>query len=347
VEGPLFLITGGAGFLGINLCRYLLRHGHAVRSMDIAEFNYPEYASVDVMKADIRDPDAVERAMSGVDIVIHCAAALPRSTESDIYSTDVQGTRLLLESAGRHRVSRFIFISSTSVYGIPDHHPLYETDRLQGVGPYGKAKIEAGSFCLEKRRQGACIPILRPKSFVGPERLGVFELLYDWAYSGKNFPVLGPGTNLYQLLDVEDLCDVIYLCATRDVDVVNDTFNVGAKVFGSMRDSFQAVLDRAGHGKRIVSIPVRPAIAVLRVLEALHLSPLYAWIYETAAQDSFVAITKLEERLKFTPQHSNRSALIRNYDWYVEHRAEFQGQTGLTHRLPWKKGALQLAKWLF
>jgi nucleoside-diphosphate-sugar epimerase len=347
VEGPLFLVTGGAGFLGINLCRHLLRHGHAVRSMDIAAFNYPEYASVDVMPADIRDPDAVERAMSGVDIVIHCAAALPRSTESDIYSTDVQGTRLLLESAGRHRVSRFIFISSTSVYGIPDHHPIYEADRLQGVGPYGNAKIEGESFCLEKRRQGACIPILRPKSFVGPERLGVFELLYDWAYSGKNFPVLGPGTNLYQLLDVEDLCDVIYLCATCGVDVVNDTFNVGAKVFGSMRDSFQAVLDRAGHGKRIVGIPVRPAIAVLRVLEALHLSPLYAWIYETAAQDSFVSITKLEERLKFTPQHSNRSALIRNYDWYVEHRAEFQGQTGLTHRLPWKKGALQLAKWLF
>jgi nucleoside-diphosphate-sugar epimerase len=177
--------------------------------------------------------------------------------------------------------------------------------------------------------------------------LGVFELLYDWAYSGRNFPVLGPGTNLYQLLDVEDLCDVIYLCATSDMDAANDTFNVGAKIFGSMRDNFQAVLDRAGHGKRIVSIPVRPAIAVLAVLEALHLSPLYEWVYETAAQDSFVDIAKLEDRLKFTPQYSNRAALIRNYDWYVAHRAEYQGQTGLTHRLPWKKGALQLAKWLF
>jgi nucleoside-diphosphate-sugar epimerase len=347
VERPLFLITGGAGFLGINLCRHLLRHGHAVRSMDIAAFDYAECASVDVMRADIRDPDAVERAMSGVDVVVHCAAALPRSTESDIYSTDVQGTRLLLESAFRHQVPRFIFISSTSVYGIPDHHPIYENDRLQGVGPYGKAKIEAETFCLEKRRQGACIPVLRPKSFVGPERLGVFELLYDWAYSGRNFPVLGPGTNLYQLLDVEDLCDVIYLCATSDMDAANDTFNVGAKIFGSMRDNFQAVLDRAGHGKRIVSIPVRPAIAVLAVLEALHLSPLYEWVYETAAQDSFVDIAKLEDRLKFTPQYSNRAALIRNYDWYVAHRAEYQGQTGLTHRLPWKKGALQLAKWLF
>lgn len=343
----MFLVTGGAGFLGINLCRYLLRHGHTVRSMDIAPFNYPEHAQVDVMTADIRDPGSVERAMSGVDIVVHCAAALPRSTEADILSTDVQGTRLLLDSAERHRVSRFIYISSTSVYGIPDHHPIYETDPLRGVGPYGRAKIEAEGWCLEKRRQGACVPILRPKSFVGPERLGVFELLYDWAYSGRNFPVLGPGTNLYQLLDVEDLCEVIHLCALNDVNAVNDTFNVGAKEFGSMRDNFQAVLDRAGHGKRIISLPAGPAIALLAALEALHLSPLYEWIYETAAHDSFVSIEKLQDRLKFTPQYSNRSALIRNYDWYVEHRAEYRGKTGLTHRLPWRKGALQVAKWFF
>lgn len=343
----MLLITGGAGFLGINLCRHLLKQGCAVRSMDIAPFNYPEYAHVDVLRADIRDPDAVEHAMSGVDIVVHCAAALPRSTEADIYSTDVEGTRLLIDSASRHRVSRFIFISSTSVYGIPDHHPIYETDRLHGVGPYGNAKIEAEAICLEHRRQGECVPILRPKSFVGPERLGVFELLYDWAYSGKNFPVLGPGTNRYQLLDVDDLCEVIFLCATREVSQVNETFNVGAKVFGSMRENFQAVLDRAGHGKRVISLPLGPAIAALRVLETLHLSPLYEWVYATAANESFVSIDTLEQRLQFVPRYSNVDALIGNFDWYLKHRTEFQGQTGMTHRLPWKKGALKLAKWFF
>jgi len=75
--------------------------------------------------------------------------------------------------------------SSTSVYGIPDHHPLLETDRLQGVSPYGEAKAE--KHCLSFRARGNCVPVLRPKSFVGPERLGVFELLYDWAYEGRNF----------------------------------------------------------------------------------------------------------------------------------------------------------------
>lgn len=344
---PLLLITGGAGFLGINLCRHLLARGYRVRSMDIAPFDYLERTALDVQLADIRDAGAVERAMAGVDIVVHCAAALPLSSKEEIYSTDVEGTRTLLESAARHTIARFIFISSTSVYGIPDHHPVYEHDELHGVGPYGIAKISAERLCLEARMRGLCVPILRPKSFVGPERLGVFELLYDWAYAGKNFPVLGSGENRYQLLDVADLCDVIVLCATLNKEAVNATFNVGAKVFGTMRDNFQSVLDRAGHGKHVIGLPVQPVIGLLRLLESLHLSPLYQWIYETAARESFVSIERIESQLGFAPRYSNRMALIRNYDWYVANRAATLGKTGVTHRVPWKKGALQLAKWFF
>lgn len=341
------LVTGGAGFLGINLVRALLDRGYAVRSMDIAPFDYPERDRVEVLQADIRDREAVERAMSETLAVVHCAAALPRSRRREIFSTDVYGTRLLLASALAHRIERFVFISSTSVYGVPDHHPLLETDRLQGVGPYGEAKIEAEASCMQSRAQGLCVPILRPKTFVGPERLGAFELLYDWAYCGRNFPVLGSGNNLYQLLDVADLCEVILLCLTAEVSRVDDTFNIGAKDFGTMREGFQSVLERAGHGKRVVALPVAPAIAALWLLERLHLSPLYEWIYQTASQDSYVSIERLRTRLGYVPRHSNREALLRNYDWYVAHRDEYRGRTGLTHRLPWKKGVLGLAKWLF
>lgn len=346
-KGPLVLVTGGAGFLGINLCRHLLARGYRVRSMDIAAFDYPERGTVEVMQSDIRDPDSVERAMAGVEFVVHCAAALPLASRQEIESTDVGGTRTLLAAAVRRKIQRFVFISSTSVYGIPDHHPVVEQDRLQGVGPYGIAKIKAESLCHEFRTQGLCVPILRPKSFVGPERLGVFELLYDWAYSGKNFPVLGSGENLYQLLDVADLCDAITLCLVVDSSMVDDCFNVGAKVFGTMRDNFQSVLDRAGFGKRVVSLPAAPIIGLLKLLEAVHLSPLYEWIYETAGRESFVSIERIERRLGYAPAYSNRMALVRNYDWYVAHRKEYQGRTGLTHRLPWRKGLLQLAKWFF
>lgn len=343
----LYLITGGSGFLGINLCRYVLARGHKVRTLDIAPFDYPERGAVEAIVGDVRHRDTVERAMANVEIVVHAAAALPLSRREDIFSTDAEGTRIVLEAAFSHGVSRVIFTSSTSVYGIPDHHPLLEEDRLQGVGPYGKAKIAAEKHCLSFRAMGHCVPVLRPKSFVGPERLGVFELLYDWAYEGRNFPVLGSGDNLYQLLDVEDLCEAIHLCATLDAARVNDTFNIGAKKFGTMRENFQAVLDRAGHGKHVVSLPALPVIWTLKLLEQLHLSPIYEWIYATATQESFVSIERLERCLGFAPRYSNQDALIRNYDWYVLHRDEYRGKTGISHRVPWKKGALRLAKYLF
>ena len=72
-----YLITGGAGFLGINLCRYLLERGHQVVSLDIADFDYPERDRITEIKGDIRHPATVDRAMQGIDFVIHCAAALP------------------------------------------------------------------------------------------------------------------------------------------------------------------------------------------------------------------------------------------------------------------------------
>jgi nucleoside-diphosphate-sugar epimerase len=343
----LYLITGGAGFLGINLVRYLLARGHAVRSLDIAPFDYPERGAVQAIQGDIRDPATVEPAMAGVDLVVHCAAALPLYPPEEIFSTDVDGTRLLLESAQAHQVARFIHISSTAVYGIPDHHPIYEDDGLQGVGPYGEAKIRAEEVCLAFRAKRMCAPILRPKSFVGPERLGVFELLYDWAYDGRNFPVLGSGNNRYQLLDVEDLCRAIYLCATADWGLVNDTFNVGAQKFGTIRQDFQAVLDHAGHGGRIIGLPAPPVIWALRLLEWTRLSPLYKWVYETAAKDSFVSIERIESRLGFVAAYSNREALIRNYEWYVASRDKFLGTSGISHRVPWRQGVLRLAKLFF
>ena len=193
--------------------------------------------------------------MPGHDIVVHTAAALPLYSPEDIFSTEVEGTRILLDEALKSGADRFIHISSTAVYGIPDHHPIYEQDRLDGVGPYGKAKIKAEELCTEYRDRDLCVTILRPKSFVGPERLGVFALFYDWARTGKNFPMIGSGSNRYQLLDVEDLCEAIWLCMTKEKAAVNDTFNIGAEEYATMRADYQAVLDYAGFGKKVIGLP--------------------------------------------------------------------------------------------
>jgi nucleoside-diphosphate-sugar epimerase len=346
-DAKSFLITGGAGFLGINVTRQLLKNGHKVTSLDLLGFDYPERSQITEIRGDIRDRKKVDEAMQGIDIVIHTAAALPLYKKEDIFSTDIDGSRNVIESAFEHKVDRFIHISSTAVYGVPDHHPLYETDKVVGVGPYGHAKIEAERVCTAYRDKGMCITVIRPKSFIGPERLGVFALLYDWAKDGRNFPIPGKGDNLYQYLDVQDLCDAIYLSATLERENVNDTFNIGAREYGTFKGDFQAVLDHAGFGKKVVSIPVAPALWVLRLLDKVHLSPLYPWVYETAVKESFVSIEKAEKTLGWNPKLSNKEALIRNYDWYVAHLKQFENQSGVTHRVPWKQGALSVAKKMF
>ena len=199
-------ITGISGFLSINLVRFLLSQGYQIISgIDLVDFDYPERDQIEFLQGDIRDPKAVKSSMAGADIVIHTAAALPLYTPEEIFSTDVKGTRLVLQQALEMGVKRFIHISTTAVYGVPDHHPLFENDTVHGVGPYGEAKVQAEAICEEFRQKGMCVSILRPKSFVGPERLGVFAIFYEWASEGRNFPMIGSGNNRYQFLDVEDL----------------------------------------------------------------------------------------------------------------------------------------------
>ncbi len=342
-----YLVTGGSGFLGINLIRYLLSKGEVVRSLDLEPFEYPEKDRIEWVVGDVRDPAMVECMVKDIDVVVHCAAALPLYSPEDIRSTDVDGTRIVLEESFRAGVQRVIHISSTAVYGIPDHHPLVETDRLYGVGPYGESKVEAEGIAESFRKDGKFVTIIRPKSFIGPERLGVFALFYDWAADGRNFPVIGSGKNRYQLLDVDDLSDAIYKVATLPPELTNETFNIGAKEFTTMCEDWQAVLDRAGFGKKITPLPKAPIIFILTVLEFLHLSPLYRWVYGTAGEDSFVSIEKAERMLGWHPRFSNKQALVRNYEWYLAHRSEFKGQSGVSHRVPWKQGVLGLLKHFF
>ena len=114
-----------------------------------------------------------------------------------------------------------------------------------------------------------------------------------------------------------------------------------------MKEDFQAVLDHAGFGKKIRSLPAAPVIAALKVLELLKLSPLYKWVYETASQESFVSVEKAERILGFTPRYSNQDALIRNYQWYLDNLSRLEQTSGISHRVPWKQGILRVVKHLF
>src|SRR2546430_3399661 len=283
----LWSISGGAGFLGLHLARRLLADGRQVRTLDVVPLDDAELElSVEELRGDVRDADRVGELVAGADVVVHAAAALPiQASRDSIRSVNVAGTENVLRAARDAGVRRVVFISSTAVYGVPDKHPIEESDPLVGVGWYGESKIDAEALC---RVAPVETTIVRPKTFVGPERLGVFEILFDWIREGRRIYILGQGHNHYQLLGVEDLVDAIVRAASVP-EAAGATCNAGATEFGTVRTDLQALIDHAGSTSRLRPVPARPAELALRALELLRLSPFAGWHYKTAHKDSLVA----------------------------------------------------------
>ncbi len=340
------LITGGGGFLGLHLASYLHDQSYQLTLVDITPFDKKEYSKdYRLETCDIRNRQKLEKLVEGQDIIIHAAAALPLWKKADIYSVNVNGTKNVLDLAKKHQIKRVIYISSTAVYGVPKKHPIEESDSRVGVGAYGQSKIEAENLCFQAIKNGLDVTIIRPKTFVGTGRLGVFEILFDWIHDGKKIPVIGNGSNRYQLLDVDDLINVVYLFCIKKSKSYNDAFNIGAEKFASVKEDLESVFKYYKSSSTIYPTPAWLIKKALWFFEKIKLSPLYQWVYDTADKDSFVSIEKLKKTLQWKPKYSNSQALIKSYGWYLKNYNEIKSKTaGVTHTVGWKQGILGLFK---
>src|SRR5262245_22492523 len=138
------VITGGAGFLGYHLAPLCAANGATPVVVDVAAADPADYPpGTEFHVGDVRDPGVVARVLRGgggtgggaptgarADVVVHAAAALPLWSPADIRSTNVGGTRTVLDEARAAGVPRVVYVSSTAVYGVPEKHPLEEDDPL-------------------------------------------------------------------------------------------------------------------------------------------------------------------------------------------------------------------------
>jgi nucleoside-diphosphate-sugar epimerase len=334
------LVTGGAGYFGTVLVDRALARGDRVRVLDL---HAPETREgVEVVVADVRDRKEVTDACDGVDVLLHNVAQVPLAKDRALFeSVNVLGTANVLLAARAQGVAKVVHTSSSAIFGIPERNPVTEDSPARPLEAYGRAKLEAEALCREAARAGQDVTVVRPRTILGHGRLGIMAVLFEFVAEGAPVFVLGPGDNRYQFVHADDLADAVLLAGDRPGAT---TYNVGATEFGTMRQLLQALVDHAGTGSRVVSLPAAPARRAMQALSLAGQAPFAPYHWLLYAESLWFDTTKARTELGWTPTHSNASALIESYEWFLAHRHELGGEGGSHHQSPVRLGLLRLLK---
>ncbi|HET9610949.1 MAG TPA: NAD-dependent epimerase/dehydratase family protein [Acidimicrobiales bacterium] len=339
------VITGGSGYFGTILADLALAQGDRVRIFDL---NPPEPRDaavrdrVDHVAGDVRDLPALRDALDGADVVLNNVAQVPLAKDRQLFwSVNVTGTANVLLAARDRGVAKVVHTSSSAIFGIPASNPVTEDTPGRPLEAYGRAKLEAEHLCHDAAAAGLDVSIVRPRTILGHGRLGIIAVLFEFVAAGAPVYVLGRGDNRYQFVHADDLADAVLRAADREKPT---TYNVGATEFGTMRETLQAVVDHAATGSRVRSLPAAPAKVAMRALATLGLAPFAPYHWLLYAESLWFDTTRAQTELGWRPRHSNASALIESYEWFLDNRASLDGDHRSHHQSPVRLGLLEVLK---
>jgi len=236
------LVTGGAGFIGSHLVDALVARGDTVTvldnlsngSMDNLK-NHTNNPGLRFIQGDIRDAKAIENAVAGVDAIIHEAAVIsvPLSIENPklTHSVNVEGTLALLKASLDRGIKRFVFASSSGIYGEQTQLPISEDAPPKPLSPYGSSKLVAEQNCRKfYELEGLETVCLRHFNVYGPrqtgEYAGVMTKFLERLRTNKSPVIYGDGEQTRDFIYVGDVVDVTLLALERE-GLAGKTLNVG------------------------------------------------------------------------------------------------------------------------
>ncbi len=340
------LLTGGAGFFGEIAKNIFLERGYRCVSVDLQP-DASSHPLLTTLQGDLRDRTFLESVFGGrrFDAIVHAAAVLAHATPDpkDLWSSNVEGTRVLADMARTHGVPRMIFISSNCLWAENFRRPVREDDPPRPAELYGKSKWE-GEKILWGYRNAFDVVVLRSPTIMDSGRLGLLAILYDFILEGRRVWVVGSGQNRYQFIYAPDLAQACILALGYRGSAI---FGIGSDNVKPMREVYQSVIDRARTGARVASLPKGPTLLAMRVAYRLGISPLGPYHYKMIAEDFEFDTSAIKRELGWRPTLTNEEMLAKAFEYYRDHREEISARTAVSaHKKAAAPGVIRLLKWL-
>jgi len=325
-NGKTYLVTGGTGLVGSHLVEFLVKKGGNVRcfvrsSSDVA---FLKSLKVDLIKGDLTDKQSVDNAIKGVDVVFHCAAMVSDWADREtMYNINVGGTENIIEACLKHKVKRFVMVSSLAVLGMGKQINANETAPYVYTGDnYNYTKIESEKkvleACREKKLPGT---ILRPPYIYGARDRQLLPRVVSFLKRGK-FVFIGSGKKPISLVYVGNLVNALYLASENDKSIgqiyhITDNHDISRKEFINLLTS------KFGYPEAKKSVPVFVAKILCVVLEVINKAtkskkPPILNKFRMKFLDTYLTfdISKAAKEIGYKPLYSFDKALDETVKWF-------------------------------
>lgn len=323
------IITGGTGFIGSRLALRCIEQGHHVCvygkiNTDAEKFNseFVESAGAELCLQSVMDKDAVAKAVDGMDVVFHLAAAQHEANIQDdvFWDVNLKGTKTLINASIKAGVSRFVHGSTIGVYGSALGGVIDENSPCKPDNIYGVTKYAGEKAALECKNQLPMV-IIRISETYGPGDRRLLKL-FKGIDKGR-FPIIGKGDNIHHLIYIDDLIDGLLLAAHSE-KAVGEIFVLAGKEPLTTTEMVRTVAGVLGKSDKCLKLPLLPFMMAAIVMEtALSPTgiqpPLHRRRMDFFKKSYLFSQSKSAEILQFLPKTSFKIGTAKTAGWYRQH----------------------------
>jgi UDP-glucose 4-epimerase len=311
------LITGSCGFLGEELVNYFSKNNKILALDKETPISFDgNLKNIDKFICDIRDKKKLKEIFkeNKIDIIIHCAAEiLDEKDPNEIWKTNYNGTKNLLDFAEIFSVSKFIFTSTFSIFEKNYDSPIDEKEQSSAIVDYGKSKYAAENLILSHTYAGDVI-IFRCPVIIGKKRLDKLALLFEMVRHKTNIWLIGNGSNKIHFIYSKDLIHAINLSLNLKG---KNLFNIGSDNVNSISEVFQKLLNHANSNKKIKHFPKFLGLFTLKIFNFLHLVSLGPYHQRMLVSNCVLNTDRIKKKIDWLPKYTNEQMLIECYDYYL------------------------------